>query len=180
MGFREEIFQAKVSNANGSENTNGSTIPPASTEVAAGPSTYLHDDRSLNGSFDDTSNSGGEFRPNLYRLIELRSDTSTAGTVDKAIIHPIDLGKLCNALAPESYQSVKDIRFEKLGTEPLDLVGCYGNRELILKLLLQSNCINQDKYDELVQSERDPDSVRTSTLLTTGLYLLLIKPHLGF
>jgi len=65
--------------------------------------------------------------------------------VDKAIIHPTDLGNLCNALAPESYHSIADIRFEKLGKEHLDLVGCYGNRKLILKLLLQSNCINQDR-----------------------------------
>ena len=65
--------------------------------------------------------------------------------MDKAIIHPPDLGNLCNALAPESYHSIADIRFEKLGKEHLDLVGCYGNRELILKLLLQSNCINQDR-----------------------------------
>ena len=65
--------------------------------------------------------------------------------MDKAIIHPPDLKNLCNALAPESYHSIADIRFEKLGKEHLDLVGCYGNRELILKLLLQSNCINQDR-----------------------------------
>ena len=65
--------------------------------------------------------------------------------VDKAIIHPTDLGNLCNALAPESYHSIADIRFEKLGKEHLDLVVCYGNRELILKLLLQSACINQDR-----------------------------------
>ena len=65
--------------------------------------------------------------------------------MDKAIIYPLDLRNLCNALAPESYHSIADIRFEKLGKEHLDLVGCYGNRELILKLLLQSNCIDQDR-----------------------------------
>ncbi|CAG8614712.1 4746_t:CDS:2 [Paraglomus brasilianum] len=115
-------------------------------------SSYSYDDRSSNGFFGDINN--GEFAwrrtdstfiQNLYRLIELRSDTSTTGTVDKAIIHPPDLGNLCNTLAPESYHSIADIRFEKLGKEHLDLVGCYGNRELILKLLLQSNCINQDR-----------------------------------
>ncbi|CAG8569348.1 1616_t:CDS:2, partial [Paraglomus occultum] len=146
-----------------SGNTNGSTTLPVSTEFVPSDTLTLSDDlpnfnylpsngdRSLNG-FDDTNGefawrgTDGTIIKNLYRLIELRSDTSTTGTVDKAIIHPPDLENLCNALAPESYHSIADIRFEKLGKEHLDLVGCFGNRELILKLLLQSNCINQDRF----------------------------------
>ncbi|CAG8596959.1 1626_t:CDS:2, partial [Paraglomus brasilianum] len=198
MLLRESTELETADKTESEEEADGSMTPPVPTEFTYDDSTDDSsdggassdsdddDDRPLNGLFGKSNANNGEFSwdstfiPNLYRLIELRSDTSTTGTVDKAIIHPIDLGNLCNALAPESYHSIADIRFEKLGKEHLDLVGCYGNRELILKLLLQSNCIDQDRYDELVKSERDSDSVRTSNSLTTGLYLLFVKPQLGF
>ncbi|CAG8668025.1 3805_t:CDS:2, partial [Paraglomus brasilianum] len=130
-----------------SEDANGSATPPVSTEFATDydaigeqsddlsdnlsntntndlddlPASYSYDDRSFYGLSKFSKFRDSKFIPNLYRLIELRSDTSTNGTVDKAIIHPTDLGNLCNALAPESYHSIADIRFEKLGKEHLDL-----------------------------------------------------------
>ncbi|CAG8636539.1 310_t:CDS:2, partial [Paraglomus occultum] len=184
----DKTFVAEEAN-----NVNRDTLVPENIELKTTLETESSEDTNDSPVFtefapdfdtieDQANFNNGEFAwrgtpiQNLYRLIELRSDTSTTGTVDKAIIHPQDLGNLCNALAPESYHSIADIRFEKLGKEHLDLVGCYGNRKLILKLLLQSNCINQDSYEKLVKSERDSDPVLAGTSLTTGLYLLLIKP----
>ena len=65
--------------------------------------------------------------------------------VHKAVIHPTDLEKVCKSLAQGSYRSISDIRFAKLAEVKIRLVGCYGNRELIFKLLLQNNVIDKHR-----------------------------------
>ncbi|CAG8657561.1 9418_t:CDS:2, partial [Paraglomus brasilianum] len=102
------------------------------------------------------------------------------GLVHKAVIHPTDLEKVCKSLAQGSYRSISDIRFAKLAKVKIRLVGCYGNRELIFKLLLQNNVIDKHRYEEFIDAERKPDSVRSlKPTLAAGLYLLKIKSDLG-
>ena len=65
--------------------------------------------------------------------------------VRKAIIYPEELEKVCNMLTPGSYRSVSDIQFKQLANVDIQLVGCYGNCEIISKLLLQNNVIDKDR-----------------------------------
>ncbi|CAG8560834.1 10676_t:CDS:10, partial [Paraglomus brasilianum] len=112
--------------------------------------------------------------PNLYQLVGLCLDESTTGRGDslvcKAIIHPEELEKVCNILAPGSYRSVSDIQFKQLEDVDIQLVGCYGNCETISKLLLQNNVIDKDSYEKFIKGEQT---------LATGLYLLIIESDMN-
>ncbi|CAG8560815.1 10675_t:CDS:10, partial [Paraglomus brasilianum] len=113
--------------------------------------------------------------PNLYQLVQLCLDESTTGRsdslVNKAIIYPEELEKVCNKLAPGSCRSVSDIQFKQLADVNVQLVGCYGNRETISKLLLQNNVIDKDRYEKFIKGEQT---------LATGLYLLIIESNMNF
>ncbi|CAG8610225.1 8025_t:CDS:10 [Paraglomus brasilianum] len=112
--------------------------------------------------------------PNLCQLVELCLDESTTGQsdslVNKAIIHPEELEKVCNMLVPGSYRSVSDIQFNKLADVDIQLVGCYGNCKIISKLLLQNNVIDKDRYEKFIKGEQT---------LATGLYLLIIESDMN-
>ncbi|CAG8512945.1 2270_t:CDS:2, partial [Paraglomus brasilianum] len=143
------------------------------------------EDRTDKQMFDDhksesKDNDLCQLIPNFYQLIELCADESDMGLVHKAVIHPTDLERVCKSLAQESYRSISDIRFAKLAEVKIRIVGCYGNRELIFKLLLQNNVIDKHRYEEFIDAERKPESVRSlKPTLATGLYLLKIKSDLG-
>ncbi|CAG8549486.1 1197_t:CDS:10 [Paraglomus brasilianum] len=114
--------------------------------------------------------------PNLYQLVELCLDESTTSSerrdslVRKAIIYPEELEKVCNMLTPGSYRSVSDIQFKQLANVDIQLVGCYGNCEIISKLLLQNNVIDKDRYEKFIKGEQT---------LATGLYLLIVEPDMN-
>ncbi|CAG8481869.1 692_t:CDS:10 [Paraglomus occultum] len=115
--------------------------------------------------------------PNLYKLAELYMDEDSAQNI---VIQPSDLKKICNLLAPGSYHSVSDIGFEQLARVPIRLIGCYGNREVIFKWLLQNNVMGEYRCKESVKTEREHETVyNESPTPGNGFYLLMLKPDLG-
>jgi hypothetical protein len=63
--------------------------------------------------------------------------------VDKILISKEYLKKLCNDMVPSSFKSISEINYTELNSISFRLIGCYGNRNLIAKLLLNKNIIDQ-------------------------------------
>ncbi|CAB5377261.1 unnamed protein product [Rhizophagus irregularis] len=104
----------------------------------------------------------------LYRLLDLCNDIESSGIVDKIIISKEYLGKLCNDMVQSSFKSISEINYSELNSISFRLIGCYGNRILIAKLLLNKNIIDQQLYKLLT----------TSNLLLPGIYFLKIKRNM--
>ncbi|EXX55915.1 hypothetical protein RirG_220880 [Rhizophagus irregularis DAOM 197198w] len=113
----------------------------------------------------------------LYRLLDLCNDDGSNGIVDKIIISKEQLRKLCNDMVPSSFKSISEINYTKLNSVSFRLIGCYGNRNLIAKLLLNRNLINQQIYDLLTVTASINDINKPS--LRPGIYLLKVNSNLG-
>ncbi|CAB4389102.1 unnamed protein product [Rhizophagus irregularis] len=113
----------------------------------------------------------------LYRLLDLRNDEGSNGIVDKIIISKEYLRKLCNDMVPSSFKSISEINYTELNSISFRLIGCYGNRNLIAKFLLNRNIIDQKLYDSLTTSVSIGDTNQPS--LRPGIYLLIVNSNLG-
>ncbi|CAB5384280.1 unnamed protein product [Rhizophagus irregularis] len=102
----------------------------------------------------------------LYRLLDLRNDEGSNGIVDKIIISKEYLRKLCNDMVPSSFKSISEINYTELNSISFRLIGCYGNRNLIAKFLLNRNIIDQKLYDSLTTSRNMVNLHRYLTKLT--------------
>ncbi|CAG8695303.1 16008_t:CDS:10, partial [Funneliformis mosseae] len=116
--------------------------------------------------------------PNLYRLLDLCKDDGSNGLVDKTIISKDFLKKLCNDMVPSSFKSISEINYAELNSISVRLIGCYGNRHLIAKLLLNLEIINQQIYDLLIVSQPSIDN-SNKPFLHPGIYLLVLNPDFG-
>ncbi|CAB4415712.1 unnamed protein product [Rhizophagus irregularis] len=105
----------------------------------------------------------------LYRLLDLCDDDDSSGIVDRIIISKEYLGKLCNDMVQSSFKSISEINYSELNSISFRLIGCYGNRILIAKLLLNKNIIDQQLYKLLT----------TSNLLLPGIYFLKVNSNFG-
>ncbi|GES77128.1 hypothetical protein GLOIN_2v1880492 [Rhizophagus clarus] len=124
---------------------------------------------SQQAKFDETSSDLANYINGLYRLLDLCNDDF----VDKIIISKEYLRKLCNDMVPSSFKSISEINYTRLNSISFRLIGCYGNRNLIAKFLLNKNIIDQPLYDLLIASVSiDKPSLRP------GIYLLIMKPNL--
>ncbi|RGB31341.1 hypothetical protein C1646_709203 [Rhizophagus diaphanus] len=113
----------------------------------------------------------------LYRLLDLCNDDGSNGIVDKIIISKEQLKKLCNDMVPSSFKSISEINYTKLNSTSIRLIGCYGNRNLIAKFLLNRDIIKQQIYDLLTASISTDDINQPS--LRPGIYLLKVNSNLG-
>ncbi|CAB5383350.1 unnamed protein product [Rhizophagus irregularis] len=111
----------------------------------------------------------------LYRLLDLCYDDGSSGIVDKIIISKEYLGKLCNDMVPSSFKSISEINYSKLNSIPFRLIGYYGNRILIAKLLLNKNIIDQQLYELLTVSINDTNKPS----LLPGIYFLKVNSNFG-
>ncbi|KAG9001403.1 hypothetical protein FRB90_011631, partial [Tulasnella sp. 427] len=107
----------------------------------------------------------------LYRLLDLYSETTGSGLVDKIIISQASLGQFINAILPGAYTSVTKIDFHRLDREArLPLIGIYGSKTEIIRFLLAAGSIDDDVAG-LLQLPEDI-SIRTRPVLRSGIYVL--------
>ncbi|CAG8527981.1 4800_t:CDS:10 [Funneliformis mosseae] len=100
----------------------------------------------------------------FYCLLDLHNDT-----IDHISVSKEGLKNLCNDFVSDSFQSVSEIDYKQLNSQSLHLIGCYGNHNLIAKLLLNHEKIDQPLYDMLIR----PSSLRP------GIYFLVFNSKLG-
>ncbi|CAB4446571.1 unnamed protein product [Rhizophagus irregularis] len=113
----------------------------------------------------------------LYRLLDLCNDDGSSGIVDKIIISKEYLGKLCNDMVQSSFKSISEINYSELNSISFRLIGCYGNRILIAKLLLNKNIIDQQLYKLFTTSVSINDTNKPSLL--PGIYFLKVNSNFG-
>ncbi|CAG8678561.1 8479_t:CDS:10, partial [Funneliformis mosseae] len=113
--------------------------------------------------------------PGLYRLLDLCKDDGSNGLVDKTIISKEFIKKLCDDIVPSSFKSISEINYAELNSISVRLIGCYGNRHLISKLLLNLEIIDQEIYDLLIVSQPSIDNSN----LRPGIYLLVVNSDFG-
>ncbi|CAG8545615.1 947_t:CDS:10, partial [Funneliformis mosseae] len=97
---------------------------------------------------------------------------------DKTIISKDFLSKLCNDMVPSSFKSISEINYTELNLISVRLIGCYGNRHLIAKLLLNLKIVDQEIYDLLTPSRPFIDD-SNKPFLRPGIYLLVLNPDFG-
>ncbi|CAI2198795.1 6231_t:CDS:2, partial [Funneliformis geosporum] len=105
------------------------------------------------------------FLPGFYRLLDL----CKYDKIDKISLSKEGLEQLCNNFISDSYQSISEIDYNKLNSKSLQLIGCYGNHNLIAKLLLNQEKIDQRLYEMMIR----PSSLRP------GIYFLVYNSKLG-
>ncbi|CAB4410523.1 unnamed protein product [Rhizophagus irregularis] len=125
----------------------------------------------------EVSSDLADYISGLYRLLDLCNDDGSNGVVNKIIISKEYLRKLCNDMVPSSYKSISEINYTELNSISFRLIGCYGNRNLIAKLLLNRNIIDQQLYDLLTAPLSIDDT--NHPLLRPGIYLLMVNSNLG-
>ncbi|RHZ44791.1 hypothetical protein Glove_709g38 [Diversispora epigaea] len=136
---------------------------------------YYHAGSRINIDHEDLV----EYIPGMYRLLDLYKDDGSNGLVDKIIISKDSLKKLCNELVPYSFNSISEINYNRLNLITFRLIGCYGNHELISKLLLNKRIINKQVFDCLTSKETSTFESRNKSSLRPGIYLLIINPEVG-
>ncbi|GBC20090.2 hypothetical protein GLOIN_2v1880492 [Rhizophagus irregularis DAOM 181602=DAOM 197198] len=131
---------------------------------------------SQQAKYNEVSSDLADVISGLYRLLDLCNDDDINDVVDKIIISKEYLEKLCNDMVPSSFKSISEINYTKLNSISFRLIGCYGNRNLIAKFLLNRNIIDQQLYDLLTASISINDTNKPS--LRPGIYLLVMKDNL--
>ncbi|PKY22478.1 hypothetical protein RhiirB3_410635, partial [Rhizophagus irregularis] len=91
---------------------------------------------SQQAKYNEVSSDLADVISGLYRLLDLCNDDDINDVVDKIIISKEYLEKLCNDMVPSSFKSISEINYTKLNSISFRLIGCYGNRNLIAKFLL--------------------------------------------
>lgn len=81
----------------------------------------------------------------LFRLLDLYSETTNSGLVDKIIISQASLGEFINTILPGAYTNVTKIDFNRLDREArLPLIGIYGSKSEIIRFLQAAGSIDDD------------------------------------
>ncbi|KIO19084.1 hypothetical protein M407DRAFT_44020, partial [Tulasnella calospora MUT 4182] len=107
----------------------------------------------------------------LFRLLDLYSETTNSGLVDKIIISQASLGEFINTILPGAYTNVTKIDFNRLDRDAqLPLIGLYGSKSEIIRFLQAAGSIDDDVAG-LLQLPEDI-SIRTRPVLRSGIYLL--------
>ncbi|KAF9440718.1 hypothetical protein P691DRAFT_781584 [Macrolepiota fuliginosa MF-IS2] len=81
--------------------------------------------------------------PWLYRVLDLVTEQSTGGLVDKIIIVQNGLKNLINDLCPGAYVALTQINFKTLDSLSIHPIGMYGDRCEIINFLSSLGAINK-------------------------------------
>ncbi|CAG8507363.1 935_t:CDS:2 [Funneliformis mosseae] len=80
-----------------------------------------------------------------------------------------------NGIYQKTYKSISEINYTKLNSISVRLIGCYGNRHLIARRLLNLEIINQQIYELLISSQPSFD-YSNKPFLRPGIYFLVVNP----
>ncbi|KAG8897271.1 hypothetical protein FRB99_008270, partial [Tulasnella sp. 403] len=107
----------------------------------------------------------------LYRLLDLYSENTTSGLVDKIIISQESLKSFLDAICPGSYKSVTEIDFHALDLLPINAIGIYGSKTEIVRFLRNTGAVD-DKLERRLLAPHDTTSI-IQPHLRSGVYALI-------
>ncbi|KAG9024251.1 hypothetical protein FRB95_011739 [Tulasnella sp. JGI-2019a] len=111
----------------------------------------------------------------LFRLLDLYSEESSSGLVDKIIIAEDSLKSLINVLAPGAHRSITKIDFAALDRIQIKVIGIYGSKTELVKFFCKIGIISDNVAKLLLLS----DEIRgpSQSELRSGIYLLVPPNH---
>ncbi|KAF9016568.1 hypothetical protein BDZ89DRAFT_1075488 [Hymenopellis radicata] len=143
-----------------------------------GPSQTVHDS---DVEMRDVSNESDKFKrkadnidplnslKDTYRLLDLISEQSSGGTVDKIIIDQLSLSSFINDVCPGAYQSMTRVDFKALDRLSLQPIGLYGPKNELAAFLVSVGVLREDAQQRIVS-----DNLHIG--LRSGLYLVKASP----
>ncbi|KAI6163533.1 hypothetical protein EDD17DRAFT_475985 [Pisolithus thermaeus] len=106
----------------------------------------------------------------LYRVLDLISEQSSGGLVDKIVISQNTLEAFLNIVCPGAYASVTKVNFKALDQYIVKPVGVYGSKAVIIRLLSELRVVDDALAARLLV---EPSTTGpTKSTLRSGLYLL--------
>ncbi|KAJ3082282.1 hypothetical protein HDU99_003140 [Rhizoclosmatium hyalinum] len=112
---------------------------------------------------------------NVYRMLSLVQEHSSNGSVEKIVIDQQQFKLLCDRLVPGSYKSLAQVDYKALDSTQLNLVGIYGNKEMIANLLFEKGLLNEDTLQQLQVSTNDKTKYHENVKwFASGIYLAFI------
>ncbi|KAJ3029424.1 UNVERIFIED_CONTAM: hypothetical protein HDU68_012191 [Siphonaria sp. JEL0065] len=113
----------------------------------------------------------------VFRMLSLvQEEQSSIGSIEKIVIEQTQLKKLCNKLQPSSYKSLANVDYHALDKVTLNLVGIYGNKELIACVLFDKRLFDQETFDQILLSTNDKNKLHENVCwFPSGIYLALTE-----
>ncbi|KAJ3073522.1 hypothetical protein HDU98_001323 [Podochytrium sp. JEL0797] len=112
----------------------------------------------------------------VFRMLSLVQEQSSIGSIEKIVIEQSQFKKLCNKLSPNSYKSLASVDYRALDNATLNLVGIYGNREMIARLMYEKGLFGPETLDKLLLSTNDKTKINENIYwFASGIYVALTE-----
>ncbi|KAG9039494.1 hypothetical protein FS837_000975, partial [Tulasnella sp. UAMH 9824] len=112
----------------------------------------------------------------LFRLLDLFSEASSAGYIDKIIIDHVSMGDAMNTLRDGSYKTIRNIDFAALDGVAIKPVGLYGSKSALIETLMTLGVVDKSLLGTVASAEDLPQPVNRNQLspsLRSGIYLFI-------
>ncbi|KAJ7587977.1 hypothetical protein C8J56DRAFT_860684 [Mycena floridula] len=113
----------------------------------------------------------------MYRMLDLISEQSSGGLVEKIIIDQFSFQRLLDDLCPGAYVSLTRVNFKVLDQLTVKPVGIYGSRESIVELLLNLDIVDNATSVSLALISAKDDG--PGPKLRSGLYFIRVTKKSG-
>ncbi|KAF8508104.1 hypothetical protein BU17DRAFT_100044 [Hysterangium stoloniferum] len=158
------VTPATGNNSVGSHDLHYSSIAPSEVSNTTTPATNITETEDVHHCFDLFTHMKG------YRLLQLISEQSSNGLVDKIIICQDSLRQFINYISPGAYSSLTRIDFSALDKLLINPLGVYGSRSEIARLLLDIEAVDEDTA-KLLAIQSTQDSSGLVPTLASGIYI---------
>ncbi|KAI0295672.1 hypothetical protein B0F90DRAFT_1820352 [Multifurca ochricompacta] len=114
----------------------------------------------------------------VYLLVDLITEQSSRGPVDKIIIAQQSLQEFIDALSTDSNSSITNVDFKALDNLWLKPIGLYGSKEEIVRFLREINVVDDKMYvfygrgAEIASPQMDYTTRDAEVILRPGLYAI--------
>ncbi|KZS89200.1 hypothetical protein SISNIDRAFT_458932 [Sistotremastrum niveocremeum HHB9708] len=114
-----------------------------------------------------------------YQFLQLVSEETSSGLVNKIIIAERHLGRFINSISPGAFTSLTKVDLTLLDNFNIKPVGVYGTRQELVQFLLRIEGIDEEIGAYLL-TPRTPENTLSLPVLHSGLYLFPSpKPSAG-
>ncbi|KZT36298.1 hypothetical protein SISSUDRAFT_1007685 [Sistotremastrum suecicum HHB10207 ss-3] len=114
-----------------------------------------------------------------YQFLQLVSEETSSGIVNKIIIAERHLGRFINSISPGAFTSLTKVDLTLLDNFNIKPVGVYGTRQELVQFLLRIEGIDEEIGAHLL-THRTPENALSLPVLHSGLYLFPSpKPSAG-
>ncbi|KAH8977860.1 hypothetical protein EDB86DRAFT_3157188 [Lactarius hatsudake] len=108
----------------------------------------------------------------MYPLLDLITEQSSSGLVDKIVIAQQSLQEFINTLSPGAYTSVTEVDFKLLDNVVLKPFGIYGSKEEIVRFLREIKAVDDCTVHKFLLPRNGLAGGNSEPVLRSGLYIV--------